>query len=109
MTTSTFKRANIQVLSTRTSLYTCPASTTAIVFDGQITNIDSSTKASHFITIEIYNGATYHSVFKELEIPYGLSSPMPKQVLVAGEIIYVTCADGTSNVLEIGTQILERV
>lgn len=108
MTTSTFKRANVQALSTRTDLYTCPSATTGILFDGQITNIDA-TKASHFITIEVWNGATHYVIFKELEIPYGLSSPMPKQVINANEIIRVTCADGVSNVLEVGVQIIERV
>lgn len=109
MTTSTFKRANVQALSTRTDLYNCPGGTVgSVVFDGQITNIDPA-KASHFITIEIWNGATHHVIFKELEIPYGLSSPMPKQVINANEIIRVTCADGVNNVLEVGVQIIERV
>ncbi len=110
MTTSTFLRANVKTATaaTRTQLYQCPAATTAVIFDGQITNIDSTTKASHYVTMEIYNGSTYHIVFKELEVPYGLASSIPKMVLTANEYLYVTCDDASGTALEAGAQVIQR-
>lgn len=107
---SSFKRAGaIAGAGTRTAAYTAPANVlSSIIFDGQISNLDSTNKVSHFVTVEIYTGAVYNTIFKDVEIPYGLASPIPKQVMAANEVLYITSTDGTAAVLELGCQVVER-
>ena len=106
---STFRRKNAIAApaAARTLVYTCPTVLSTIVFEGQITNI-AADKASHFVTLEIFNGVSYEAIFKELEVPYGMACPLPKQVMNTGETMHISCVDSVSNALEIGIQLVER-
>lgn len=84
--------------TTRTLLYG-PISTgvTAVVFAGLFTNIDSTTLANHWFTLETYNGTTYTVKLNQIPVPYGSASECPKIVLLAGESLYVT-ADAAASI-----------
>jgi hypothetical protein len=111
MTISTFFNVSVQnaASNARQDAYTNPNALSSIIFDGYVTNIDSATRASHFITLELFTGSVYRTIFKELEVPYGLTSPIPKLVVPSTYVVRLTCTDSASaSVLELGLQVLER-
>jgi hypothetical protein len=63
---------------------------TAIVFSGTFTNIDSTNKLMHYLTLQKYDGTTYNNELFAIPIPYGSASKCPKIVLNAGESLYAT-------------------
>jgi hypothetical protein len=103
-----FKRSEVVAGIARTALYgPVPAGTTAIVFAGTFTNIDTTNKLDHKITLEIRNAvAAYVPRFMEVPVAYGGASKCPKTVLLAGEYLYVT-ADAV-NVMQAIVEVLER-
>ncbi len=94
-----FTRAEVTPSSanTRALLYTAPSGSTSIVFSGTVSNIDSTLKTDHMVTVEIKKtDLSYKSILKEVPIAYGGSLPLPKTILTAGEALWVTSVDDAS-------------
>lgn len=100
---TTFKRVTATANTTRTLVYTVPASTTAIIFSGMIFNVDSTNKADHSVTVEIQKtDSSYEPMYPaDLMVAYGGAPKLPKRVLSAGEKIYVTADAANSIVLSL--------
>lgn len=108
MTTSTFKRAEVSAMISRTLLYgPVPEGSTAIIFSGTFSNMDSTVKGEHLITLEIKNSnLQYIAMFKDVPVPYGGTSKCPKTVLLPGEYLYVST--DANNMIQAKVDILER-
>ena len=105
----TFKRSDAIINNSRTLLYgPVAASTTAIVFAGVFSNIDTTNKSQHKLTLEIRlsDETTYFKQFQDIPIEYGGSSKCPKIALATGESVYGT-ADANSSI-SASLNILER-
>lgn len=102
MTTSTFNHSTPGLIAgtARTVLYgPAPAGTTVIIFSGVFANIDNTSMAQHWITLETKDstGAIFTSKLNQVPIPFGGSSMCPKLVLLPGETLLVT-ADAANSV-----------
>lgn len=87
----------INVGTSRTIGYTCPAGKSSIVFDGTLSNKDV-TKKSHLATVEIQkSGGQYFVLVKDVVIPYGISIRIPKYALAVGDKLIFT-ADASNAV-----------
>lgn len=97
---STFSHtpSGVSIGTSRTLVYgPVPAGTTAIIFSGTLSNIDSVGQAQHTATLESYDSVNYTTHLPAIPIPYGSASEVPKIVLLAGESLYCT-ADATSSI-----------
>lgn len=103
---STFKSLAIGVPAAQTLFYTAPALTSSVVFSGTVSNKDTATKAQYTFTLERKVGGTYTSVLTQIPIQFGQSLTLPKMVLQAGEMLYITAS--TVSVLDIDISVLER-
>ncbi len=103
---SVFKNIPVQVTNTQTQIYVVPALTTAIVFSGHISNVDTTNKAAHNVTLEHKVGAVYYSRLQDVPIAYGGSLTPGKMVLQAGESLYIT--GDANSVMEAVFDILEK-
>lgn len=94
-----FNAADVAITTSRTLLYTCPAATQAVVFSGTVSNIDTTNKADHVVTVEVQKvDTTYVSILKEVPITYGGALSLPKIALLTGEKIWLT-ADANSTLI----------
>jgi hypothetical protein len=104
---NTFKNKGLALSSTsRTDLYTCPSSTSAVVHTLNIANVNGTATAS--ITIEVYKSAdtAYYKLGYLIPVPGGSSYFYDKPInLMAGDKISLTAS--TSNYLEAFASILE--
>lgn len=89
---SSLLKATSALLATRTTLITATAAKQTIVITGTVGNIDTTNKATHFVTIEVQTGATYIVLLKDAPVPYGGSLVLPKIVLVAGDVLHMTAS-----------------
>lgn len=92
--------------ATRTLAYTCPASTTTTIFDGTISNVDTTNKAVQYATIEHEKAGVFTTIGNEMPIPYGRSPRFPKMVLNAGEKLHVTIK--TANMVHVFISLVEK-
>lgn len=102
-----FIPASVAVGTSRTLLYTTPASTQSVLFAGTVANIDNTNMADHWVTIEVQKADTsYVVVGYKVPITFGGSLNLGKLALIATEKIYLT-ADAVS-VLVANTSIVEK-
>jgi hypothetical protein len=102
-----FVPADVAVGTARTLLYTCPASTQAVLFAGTVANIDATNMADHIVTVEVQKvNSSYVVVAYQVPVTFGGSLSLPKIALDAGEKIYLT-ADAVS-VLATRASIVEK-
>lgn len=80
------------ILATRTTMITAAASKQTIVITGTVSNVDTTNKATHFVTIEVQSGATYRVIVKDAPIPYGGALHLPKIVLQEGDVLHMTAS-----------------
>jgi hypothetical protein len=93
---NTFKNAGIQVGTSRTTLYTCPASTTAVIHALYISNV-GNVSATADIEITIDGGTTYRYIGKGLEIPDDSTLILDKPInLEASDILAITASSAAS-------------
>lgn len=92
------KKASAAITGSRVAVLTAAAAKQTIVITGTVANIDTTNKATHFITIEIQTGATYRVIVKDAPVPYGGSLQLPKIVLEAGDVMHMK--GNASSVLE---------
>ena len=93
---STFKNAAVVLADTsRTDLYTTPSSTTAVVHNLTIANIDGTNSAN--VTIEFYDSSatTYYKLALSTPVPAGSSLIFDKPInLETGDKISLTASAG---------------
>jgi len=88
---NTFKNSGVAVGTSRTTLYTCPASTTAVVTGLFISNIDGTSNADVSIEATTDGGSTYIYVGKTLSVPADSTLIVDKAInLEAGDILALT-------------------
>ena len=78
------------ILNTRTNFITAAANKQTIVITGTVSNIDTTNKATHFVTIEVQEGATHRVIVKDAPVPYGGALQLPKVVLESGNVLKMT-------------------
>lgn len=105
------KMTNIisRATATRSQIYAAPstpANLTSVVFDGTISNVDTTNKAIHYLTLELRSGNNYFSIGNAIAVPFGLSPRLPKIVLKAGESLYIT--GDAANVIDVVGAVVER-
>ena len=89
-----FKNAGIEVLAARTTLYTCPVATTAVIHALYLSNVDGSNSVNADIEITIDGGTTYRYIGKTLAIPEDSTLILDKPInLEAGDILAITASD----------------
>ena len=90
---NTFKKAGIQVGPSRTTLYTCPAATTAVIHALYISNVDGTIGSDVDIEITVDGGTTYRYIGKTLAVPEDSTLVLDKPInLEAGDILAVTAS-----------------
>lgn len=69
-----FKNASAAIGTTSTNIYTCPASTTAVVFSLFFSNVDGVNNAD--VTIEVYDNSTASTKTLGLNLPVPIGSTL---------------------------------
>ena len=88
-----FKNAGAAIGTSRTDVYTCPASTEAVVHAVYLSNVDGS--ASVDATIEVYDNSvtTYYHVGKTIPVPADSTLVLDKPInLNASDKLTVTAS-----------------
>ena len=101
-----FKNAGAAIGTSRTDVYTCPASTEAVVHAVYLSNVDGS--ASVDATIEVYDNSTttYYHVGKTIPVPADSTLVLDKPInLQASDKLTVTASAASD--LECFISILE--
>jgi len=62
-----FKNAGVQVGTSRTTLYTCPSGTEAVIHALYVSNVDGANNADVDIEITIDGGTTYRYIGKTIQ------------------------------------------
>lgn len=90
---NTFKNAGIAVGTTRTTLYTCPAATQAVIHALYVSNIDGVNDAVATIEITVDGGTTYRHIGKTVPVPADSTLILDKPInLEAGDILALTAS-----------------
>jgi hypothetical protein len=104
---NSFKNAGIQVTTNRTTLYTCPAETAAVIHALYISNVDGVNEATVDIEITVDGGTTYRYIGKTLSVPEDSTLVLDKPLnLEANDILAITASvagdiDAVCSILEI--------
>jgi len=81
---STFKNANLNLTTTAADIYTCPASTTAIVMAMQVANVDTTTDA--VVTVQWLDSSNSDKVTR-LAFDYLLEAKLAFSPVVQGKLV----------------------
>lgn len=104
---NSFKNAGVQVGATRTTLYTCPSSTQAVIHALYISNVDGTNSANVDIELTIDGGTTYRYIGKTIPVPADSTLVLDKPInLEASDILAITASatgdiEAVASVLEI--------
>ena len=103
----TYKNARAVLSTTAADVYTCPASTTAIVLLAQIANTTSATAAATVQWTDGSNSAAVTRLMTGTPVPanQGMSALSGKLVLEAGDKIQAY--GGTASAIELSVSVLE--
>ena len=90
---NTFKNAGVAVGNTRTTVYTCPVSTAAVVNAVYLSNIDGANSVDATLECTIDGGTTYRHIMKTVPVPADSTLVIDKAVnLEAGDILAATAS-----------------
>ena len=90
---NTFKNAGVAVGNTRTTVYTCPVSTAAVVNAVYLSNIDGANSVDATLECTIDGGTTYRHVMKTVPVPADSTLVIDKAGnLEAGDILAATAS-----------------
>lgn len=106
---ATFKNAELDLTTTATDVYTCPASTTAIVMSMQITNVDTTTDA--VVTVQWLDSSNTNKVTR-LAASYLLEAKLAFSPVVQGKLVLeagdkIQALADAINLAEMSVSILE--
>ena len=104
---NTFKNAGVALTTTgRTTIYTCPLSTTAILHAIYISNIDGTNSVNVTVEATIDGGTTYSKIGYLLPVPPNSTLILDKPVnLEAQDILAVTAS--VANDVDVFCSVLE--
>jgi len=103
---NTFKNAGSAIGTSRTTLYTCPAATQAVIHALYISNIDGSNDADVSIEVTVDGGSTYFHIGKTVPVPADATLLLDKPInLEAGDILGLTAS--VAGDLEVFASVLE--
>lgn len=103
---NTFKNAGTAIGASRTTLYTAPAGTQAVIHAIYISNVDGESTADVSIEITTDGGTTYFHVAKTVPVPADATLILDKPMnLEAGDILALTAS--VAGDLEVFASILE--
>ena len=78
-----------------TVVFTGPTTGSSIAFEGKISNLDSTNKVSHFVSLNV--GGAF--LFRDVEVPYGSTLATLKFVIGQGEsVIFYSDVDNTAEI-----------
>ena len=90
---NTFKNAGVQVGTSRTTLYTCPAGKQAVIHALYLSNTDGTSPVSADIEITIDGGTTYRYIGKTLLVPEDSTLIPDKPInLEAADVLAITAS-----------------
>ena len=90
---NTFKNAGVQVSTSRTTLYTCPSSTQAVIHALYISNVDGTNSVDVDIEVTVDGGSTYRYIGKTIPVPADSTLVLDKPInLEAGDILGITAS-----------------
>ena len=103
-----FTNANAILTTSRVKAYTAPVGIQSVVHGLFVSNVDTTNKLVHYVTIEYKDaGGTYNIIAKDIPVPYGNALIVDKTInLNATEELYLT-ADASSS-LQAFFSILEK-
>lgn len=90
----------------RTQVYVAPTGVTGTVFDGTVSNTDTTNKAVHYVTFELEDTGVFRTLVRDMAVPYGVSPRFPKVVVKPGQKIHVTIDQ--ANTIDVLLSIAER-
>jgi len=102
-----FKNAGVQVGTSRTTLYTCPSGTEAVIHALYVSNVDGANNADVDIEITIDGGTTYRYIGKTIPVPADSTLVLDKPInLEANDVLALTASaasdiEAVASVLEI--------
>lgn len=101
-----FKNASVEAGISMTTIYTCPANTSAVVFAGYISNKDGTEVINISMQVRDDSAASDNELLKDIPINIGASLTIEKVSLEANDILKVSCdkaaaADMFISILEI--------
>jgi hypothetical protein len=90
---NTFKNAGVAVGNTRTTVYTCPAATQAVVNAVYLSNIDGTNSVDATLECTTDGGSTYYHVAKTVPVPADSTLVIDKAInLEANDILAATAS-----------------
>ena len=104
---NSFKNAGVALSNTnRTTIYTCPGATAAILHAIYISNVDGTNSVDVTVEATIDGGTTYRKIGNLLPVPARSTLVLDKPVnLEAADILAVTAS--AANDLEVFVSVLE--
>lgn len=107
MATNTFKNAGVAVGTSDTTLYTCPASTQAVVHALYCANIDGINSVNVSISWTDNSASTTYKIAHNIPVPAGSTLTWDKPInLEAADVLKITASatgdvEATASILEI--------
>ena len=103
---NTFKNSGAALTTTGADIYTCPASTSAVIHSIYVSNIDGTNSADVDIKVTTDGGTTYYHVAKTVPVPADSTLVLDKPVnLEAADKVHMTASANSD--LEAFMSILE--
>jgi len=91
---NTFVNAGVAVGTSRTTVYTCPAATQAVVTAVYLSNVDGTNSVDASLECTTDGGSTYFYIAKTVPVPGDSTLVVDKAVnLEAGDILAATASD----------------
>jgi len=90
---NTFKNAGVAVSDSRTTVYTCPSATAAVVNAVYLSNVDGTNSVDASLECTVDGGSTYFYIAKTVPVPGDSTLVIDKAVnLEAGDILAATAS-----------------
>lgn len=90
---NTFKNAGVQISTSRTTVYTCPSATQAVIHALYISNVDGTNSVDVDIEVTVDGGSTYRYIGKTIPVPADSTLVLDKPInLEASDILAITAS-----------------
>ena len=103
---NTFKNAAVAIGNTNTTVYTCPASTSAVVHAVYISNVDGTNDATVDVLVTDNSQGTNFHIMKTVDVPADSSLVIEKPINLEANDILICKASATGD-LEAFASVLE--
>ena len=103
---NTFKNAAVAIGNTNTTVYTCPASTSAVVHAVYISNVDGTNDATVDVIVTANSQGTNFHIMKTVDVPADSSLVIEKPINLEANDILI-CKASAAGDLEAFASVLE--